>query len=140
MSAPNPGRCSIVVSVSRVLFSSSGGALVARFGEIWSLETEDACRVCPPAPVCCGCCVLLSFEIAVLSARANERPQSWSISIVVSVSRMRFSSSGGVLGNVDFDELRAGLSSLYVTALLFADSAAYSVRCFVIARALCLLL
>jgi len=48
-----------------VLFSSSGGALVARFGEIWSLETEDACRVCPPAPVCCGCCVLLSFGIAV---------------------------------------------------------------------------
>ena len=53
---------------------------------------------------------------------------------------MRFSSSGGVLGNVDFDELRAGLSSSYVTVLLFAAGAAYSVRCFVIARALCLLL
>ena len=31
-----PGRCSIVVSVSRVLCSSSGGVLVARFWEIWS--------------------------------------------------------------------------------------------------------
>ena len=53
---------------------------------------------------------------------------------------MRFSSSGGVLGYVDFDELRAGLSSSYVTALLFADGAAYSARCYVIARALCLVL
>ena len=47
ISASNPGRCSIVVSVSRVLFSFSSGALVARFGGIWSLETEDARRVCP---------------------------------------------------------------------------------------------
>ena len=51
----------------------------------------------------------------------------------------------GVLGGyrvagLGFDELRAGLSSLYATALLFAHGAAYSVRCFVIARALCLLL
>ena len=35
---PNPGRFSIVVCVSRVLFSSSGGALVARSGKIWSLD------------------------------------------------------------------------------------------------------
>ena len=46
---PNPGRFSIVVCVSRVLFSSSGGALVACFGKIWSLEMEDACRVCQRA-------------------------------------------------------------------------------------------
>ena len=46
---PNHGRFSIVVCVSRVLFSSSGGALVARFWEIWSLEMEGACRVCPRA-------------------------------------------------------------------------------------------
>ena len=75
MSAPNPGRCPIDVSVSRVLFSSSGGALVARFGEIRLLETEDAC----------GCaCLLWLLRVAVFrNCRVicpfNERPQSRSI-------------------------------------------------------------
>ena len=50
----------------------------------------------------------------------------------------------GVLGGcrvagLDFDELRAGLSSSYVAALLFVVGADHSARCFVIARALCLL-
>ena len=40
---------------------------------------------------------------------------------------------------LDFDELRAGLSSSYVAALLFVVDADHSVRCSVIARALCLL-
>ena len=40
---------------------------------------------------------------------------------------------------MDFDELRAGLSSSYVTALLFVVGADHCVRCFVVARALCLL-
>ena len=139
MSAPNPGRCSIVVSVPRMLFSSSGGVLEARFGKIWSLETEGACRVCPRlfvVAVACCCLSQLSCNLPV----SMIAPNPGRFSIVVSVSRMYLSSSGGVLGNVDFDELRAGLSSSYVTALLFADGAAYSARCFVTARALCLLI
>ena len=56
------------------------------------------------------------------------------------VSGAFISSSGGVWGNVDFDELRAGLSSSYVTALFFVVGVDHSVRCFVIACALCLLL
>ena len=73
--------------------------------------------------------------------RANERPKSWSIfDRRFGVSGAFISSSGGVWENVDFGELRAGLSSSHVTALLFAGGAAYSSRCFVIARALCLVL
>ena len=50
----------------------------------------------------------------------------------------------GVLGGyrvagLGFDELRAGLSSSYVATLLFVVGADHSARCFVIARALCLL-
>ena len=50
----------------------------------------------------------------------------------------------GVLGGccvagLDFDELSAGLLS-YVLALLFVVGAGHSVRCYAIARALCLLL
>ena len=44
-----------------------------------------------------------------------------------------------VAGFLDFDELRAGLSSSYMAALLFVVGADHSARCFVIARALCLL-
>ena len=90
MSAPNPGRCSIVVSVSRVLFSSSGGALVARFGEIWSLETEDACRVCPRlfvVAVACCCLLQLSCNLPV----PMSAPNPGRFSIVVSVSRVHLS-------------------------------------------------
>ena len=101
MSAPNPGRCSIVVSVSRVLFSSSGGALVARFGEIRSLETEDACRVCPRlfvVAVACCCLLQLSCNLPV----PMSAPNPGRFSIVVSVSRMHFSSSGGLFGKCGF--------------------------------------
>ena len=50
----------------------------------------------------------------------------------------------GVLGGyraagLGFDELHAGSSSSYVAALLFVVGADHSARCFVIARALCLL-
>ena len=56
---------------------------------------------------------------------------------VRSVCRFRVWS---IVAGLDFGELRAGLSSLYVTELLFVVGADHSVRCFVIARALCLLL
>ena len=117
--------------------------LLKRFGGIWSLEMEGACRVCSNAPVCRGCCVFMfrSFAIAAQFARANERSKPWSMfDRRFGVSGAFISSSGGVWGNVDFGELRAGLSPSYVTALLFAGGAAYSARCFVIARALCLIL
>ena len=90
MSAPNPGRCSIVVSVSRVLFSSSGGALVARFGKMWSLETEDAHRVCPRlfvVAVACRCLSQLSCNLPV----PMNAPDPGRFSIVVSVSRVHLS-------------------------------------------------
>ena len=45
-----------------------------------------------------------------------------------------------LVAGLDFDDLRAGLPSSYVTELLFVVGADHSVRCFVIARALCLLL
>ena len=125
--------------MSRVLVASSGGALVARFGEIWSLETEGACRVCPRLFIVAvaHCCLSqLSCNLPV----PMSAPNPGRFLIVVSVSWMHFSSSGGVLGNVNFGELRAGLSSSYVTALLFAGGAAHPVRCFAIAHALCLLL
>ena len=56
---------------------------------------------------------------------------------VRSVCRFRVWS---LVAGLDFDELRAGLSSSYVTKLLFVVGADHSVRFFVIARALCLLL
>ena len=55
---------------------------------------------------------------------------------VRSVCRFRVWS---LVAGLDFGELRAGLSSLYVTELLFVVGADHSVSCFVIARALCLL-
>ena len=77
---PDLGRFSIVVCVSRVLFSSSGGALVARFGGIWSLEMEGACRVCPRA------CLLRLLRVSVHVSQSSRTqpmptssPQSWSV-------------------------------------------------------------
>ena len=77
---PSPGRFSIVVCVSRVLFSSSGGALVARFGGIWSLEMEGACRVCPRAYLL----RLLRVSVHVSQSSRTQpmptsSPQSWSV-------------------------------------------------------------
>ena len=43
------------------------------------------------------------------------------------------------VAGLDFDELRAGLLP-YVLALLFVVGAGHSVRCYAIARVLCLLL
>ena len=58
----------------------------------------------------------------------------------VGVSGVRLGVSGGCrVAGLDFEEFRAGSSSSYVGALLFAVGADHSVRCFVIARALCLL-
>ena len=59
----------------------------------------------------------------------------------VGVSGVRLGVLGGCcVAGLDFDELRARLSSSYVAALLFVVGAAdHSVRCFVIDRALCLL-
>ena len=58
----------------------------------------------------------------------------------VGVSGVRLGVFGGCrVAGLDFDELRAGLSSSYVAALLFVVSADHSVCYFVIARALCLL-
>ena len=48
-------------------------------------------------------------------------------------------SDGCRVAGLDFGELRAGLSSSYVTELLFVVAADHSVRCFVVAHALCLL-
>ena len=58
----------------------------------------------------------------------------------VGVSGVRLGVLGGCrVAGLDFDELRAGLSSSYVAALLFVVGADHCVRCFVVARALCLL-
>ena len=48
-------------------------------------------------------------------------------------------SDGCRVAGLDFGELRTGLSSSYVTELLFVVAADHSVRCFVVAHALCLL-
>ena len=97
--------------------------------------------------VCAQACLLWLLSVAdfrncrvVCLPVLMSAPNPGRFFIVVSVSRMHFSSCGGVLGNVDFDELRSGLSSSYVIALLFADGADYSVRFFVITRALRLFL
>ena len=56
------------------------------------------------------------------------------------VSGVRLGVLGGCrVAELDFDELRARLSPSYVTALLFVVGADHCVRCFVVARALCLL-
>ena len=58
----------------------------------------------------------------------------------VGVSAVRLGVLGGCrVTGLDFDEFRAGLSSSYVAALLFVAGADHPARCFVIARALCLL-
>jgi hypothetical protein len=58
----------------------------------------------------------------------------------VGVLGVRLGVSGGCrVAGLGFDELRAGSSSSYVAALLFVVGADHSARCFVIARALCLL-
>jgi hypothetical protein len=84
--------------------------------------------------------LFILFVIVALSARANEVSEPWSM------FDRRLCVSGAFLffwwrfGNADFDELRTGLSSSYVTALLFVVGADHYVRCSVVARALCLLL
>ena len=130
MSAPNPGRCSIVVSVSRVLFSSSGGALVARFGEIWSLETEDAYRVCPRlfvVAVACCCLLQLSCNLPV----PMSAPNPGRFSIVVSVSRMHFSSSGGLFGKCGFRR------TSFLIIVIICDRAVVCWRCRLLCSLFC---
>ena len=96
--------------------------------------------------VCARACLLWLLRVDVFRNRRVICPCQWAPQVLWSIFDRRLCVSGAFLffwwrfGNADFDELRAGLSSSHVTALLFVGGAAYSARCFVVARALCLLL
>ena len=95
--------------------------------------------------VCARACLLWLLRVGAFCNRRIICPCQWAPPLLWSMFDRRFGVSGAFLffwwcfGNADFGELRAGLSSSHVTALLFAGGAAYFARCFVIARALCLL-